>query len=127
MPIWFWAILALILVVDGGVIATMVHRQLAKQGLSFTKLRAVSKLVHERAGEYLRANYSGHLDDLPQALGGFLPLAGDIARSNGCDLTPHSIELMVKTSVVTHRIATRPQVEAAMAQAQHPTSEQRAA
>ena len=127
MPIWFWGILALILVVDAGVIATMVRRQLAKQGLSFTKLRAVSKLVHERAGEFMRANYSGHLDDLPQALGSFLPLADDLARSNGCNLTPHTIELMVKTSVVTHRIATRPQVEAAMAKVEHPAPEQRAA
>jgi len=114
MPVWFWSIIAAILVVDGVVLSSAVRRRLAKQGLDFTKLRAVSKLVHERVGDYMRANYGGNLDQLPQALSGLLPIADDVARSNGCTLDRHTLELLVKTSVASHRFATRAQVEAAL-------------
>ena len=114
MPNWFWSIIAAFLVVDVVVLSVSVRRRLAQQGLDFTKLRAVSKLVHLRVGDYMRANYSGNPDQLPQALSGLLPIADEIARGSGCKLDSHTLELMVKTSIVSHRLATRPEVEAAL-------------
>jgi hypothetical protein len=107
-------VLALFVAIDVLAVLMVVRRKFAQSGVDFTKVAVASRLVHQRVGDYMRANYGGHPEQLPTVLRDLLPIAAEVARSVAPIFDDHIVELMVKTSIATHHFATRAEVEAAL-------------
>ena len=113
MPGWFWAGIVFMVAMDVVVLTWIFRRKMRESGLDLGQLRDVSKLVNERAGEYLRANWSGNTDELPTALHGLMPIVAGIARDQGQTLDDRTLELLVKASLAGQRLATRAELDRA--------------
>ena len=113
MPSWFWAGIVFMVAMDVMVLTWIFRRKMRGSGLDLGKLREVSKVASERAGEYLRTNWSGNTDELPHALRGLMPIMADLARTHGHALDDHTLELLVKTSLAGQRLATRAELDRA--------------
>jgi len=113
MPGWFWAGIVFMVAMDAIVLTWIFRRKMRAGGLDLSRLRGVSKLVNERAGEYLRSNWSGNTDELPHALRGLMPIITEIAHVDGEALDDRTIELLVKTSLAGQRLATRAELDRA--------------
>lgn len=113
MPGWFWAGIVFMVAMDVVVLTWIFRRKMRESGLDLGQLRDVSKLVNERAGEYLRANWSGNTDELPNALRGLMPVVAGIARDQGQTLDDRTLELLVKASLAGQRLATRAELDRA--------------
>jgi len=98
-----------------GVLLRMVNvRMRVKMNVTINDLRDLSRSVHERVGEYMRANYSGDPAQLEGALRGLLPHVREIVRGQGKTLDDDVLRALLVASIAAHRAATRHQVEAAL-------------
>lgn len=113
MPGWFWAGIVFMVATDVVVLTWIFRRKMRESGLDLGRLRDVSKTVNERAGEYLRANWSGNTDELPNALRGLMPIVATIVREHGQALDDRTLELLVKASISGQRLATRAELDRA--------------
>ena len=110
---WFWAGIVFMVSIDVVVLTWIFRRKIRESGLDLGKLKGVSKTVNERAGEYLRANWSGNTDELPNALRGLMPIVDGIVREQGQMLDDRTLELLVKASLAGQRLATRAELDRA--------------
>ena len=113
MPGWFWVGIVFMVSIDVVVLTWIFRRKMRESGLDLGKLKDVSKTVNERAGEYLRANWSGNTDELPNALRGLMPIVDGIVREQGQILDDRTLELLVKASLAGQRLATRAELDRA--------------
>ena len=118
MPEWLWIAVVAMFVVDAVVLMLVIRQRAKSAGFDLAKLHEMSKLVHERIGEHLRANYSGNVDDLPRALRGLMPVVEQTLRGHGQQWDDTTLRQLVTMSVAGHRFATRKQVEDAMTELQ---------
>jgi hypothetical protein len=114
MPEWLWMAVVAMFVVDAVVLVLVMKQRAQRTGFDLGKLHEMSKLVHDRIGEHLRANYSGNVDDLPRALRGLMPVVEQTLRGHGQQWDDATVRQLVTMSVAGHRFATRKQVEQAM-------------
>ena len=110
---WFWVGIVFMVSIDVVVLTWIFRRKIRESGLDLGKLKDVSKTVNERAGEYLRANWSGNTDELPNALRGLMPIVDGIVREQGQMLDDRTLELLVKASLAGQRLATRAELDRA--------------
>jgi len=115
MPEWLWLAVVAMFVVDAVVLVLVIRQRAKRAGFDLAKMHEMSKLVHERIGEHLRANYSGNVDDLPRALSGLMPVVEQTLHGHGQQWDDTTLRQLVTLSVTGHRFATRKQVESAMA------------
>jgi hypothetical protein len=113
MPGWFWVGIVFMVAMDVVVLTWIFRRKMRESGLDLGQLREVSKRVNERAGDYLRANWSGNTDELPTALRGLMPIVAGVARDQGKALDDRTLELLVKASLAGQRLATRAELDRA--------------
>ena len=116
MPQWMWFVIAAFLVADIAVITFIVKKKMRQAGLSFGQIQSISKQVHERVSEYMRANYSGSRAQLPAALRGAMNAAAEVAARENVPLDPDMIKALVKSAVANQRIATYTEIERALEQ-----------
>ena len=120
MSIGLWIAIGLFVVLDVVVTILVVRRVragiLKVSGLDLSKIGPVTVAFHERIGNYMQANYSGDLGQLPDALRGLLPVLRDVAREQGLPLDDDLIKVALTASVTKHRIASAGQVREALAQ-----------
>jgi hypothetical protein len=83
-------------------------------GISFADVREVSRDVHDRVGEYMRANYGGDVSQLAHAMRGLLPHVREIIHQHGKQLDDDVLRALLVTSIAAHRIATRTEAETAL-------------
>lgn len=109
----FWAGTLFMLGMNIFVLTWVLRRKLLGSGIDLERLKEVSMLVSERAGEYLRANWSGNTDELPNALRGLLPIIAGIVRDHGQTVDDRTLEHLVKVSIASQRLATRTELDRA--------------
>ena len=113
MPSWFALfILADVIIIAAIVLLVVSGRLKLKAGLTvenggadFPALLAFTREKHPRIGEYLRANWSGAPEQLPQVLESLL---GDLerdAQSRGLAVDREMLTSILAGSVRAHRIA----------------------
>jgi hypothetical protein len=64
----------------------------------------------------MRVNYSGHAEQLPSALRGLIPMVEEFVRERDVTLDRDGIDLVIVTSLVAHKITTRPEAERTLRQ-----------
>lgn len=109
----FWAGTLFMLGMNIFVLTWIFRRKLLGSGIDLGRLKEVSMLVSERASEYLRANWSGNTDELPNALRGLMPIVAGIVREHGQTVDDRTLELLVKSSIASQRLATRAELDRA--------------
>ncbi len=109
----FWAGTLIMLGTNIFVLTWIFRRKLMASGIDLGRLKEVSMLVSERAGEYLRANWSGNTDELPNALRGLMPIVAGIVSASGHTLDDRTLEQLLKISIAGQRLATRAELDRA--------------
>jgi len=109
MPSWVWPALAAFIALDL-VVTTLILRKVAARGVrlggvDFSRLRPLADAMHERVGSYLRANYSGQSEQLPQVLDALLPELRAIAREQGMEVDDDTLRAALVVSVSSHGLA----------------------
>jgi len=127
VPDWIWFAIALVVIVDVVVIALVLRQRLRNSGVDFARLAQLTKLIHEAVGEHMRANYSGNVAQLGSALESLMPVVETVVRNGGHKLDDDTLRLLVVTSVTSHRIAARADVQRAMEQVPRRSALDRAA
>lgn len=118
-------LLVVLLVLALGIIGWLVVRalrggvrlELVIGGMDARKLPAFTREVHEEAGRYLQANYSGDPGHLPHALQGLMNMVRDRARHEGIAVDDTILKKLVEISVIKQRIAKPDQVRTALERA----------
>jgi hypothetical protein len=114
MPAWLVPLIVLDLIVTAAVVIWIVRRRAAGLGgkptalvpgmPDFAALKAFANASHPRIGEYVRANWSGIPDDLPQVLTRLLDVLEGDAKSHGLTLDRGVLKQLVESSLRTHRV-----------------------
>ena len=78
--------------------------KLGQDGVSFPALMSLTKDSHPRIGEYLRANWSGAPEHLPQVLESLLGELERDARQRGMTVDRDTLKTMLASSVRSHRL-----------------------
>ena len=98
-------IFAFALLIDIAIMALVVKFVLAKKGVlqmlsaGLEKLRPLAEESRQLCSNYLRANYSGNPDDLPQVLEQLLTQLDEKARAIGLTLDRPALKLVLAQSV----------------------------
>ena len=109
----FWMVIAGLIVIDMIVVAFVIRKRLANSPLR--KLRELSP-VEERIADFMRANYSGDPEQLPDAMRGMVPLVEEFARERNIALDRYMIEAMIATCLVMHKLAPHAAVDKALSE-----------
>jgi hypothetical protein len=114
-----WMFIAIFVATDL-IIVTLVLRRMAPvlQLLQLTGGANRSQLLkqaHDLVGEYLRANYSGDVAQLPTALSGLMAKLRDLLRSQGVEVDPATLRGLVEIAAAKQRIATLREIREALA------------
>jgi hypothetical protein len=116
-----WIVLFVIVDV---VVMVLVLRQVLRSrgigalGVSGVDLGALGRFataLHQEAGRYLQANYSGDPAQLPQALRGLTEIARARATEQGLALDDEVLRKLVEVSATRHKVAKPAEVRAALA------------
>ena len=110
----FWIFMVGLIVVDAIVLSFVLRRKLARMG-GAGKISAFTA-VHQRIADYMRVNYSGRPEQLPEVLRGLIPVVEEFAREKELTLDHDTIDVILITSVTAHRLAPRADVERALCQ-----------
>lgn len=118
MPSWFWPAFAAFIVIDV-VITALILRRVAAGGLrlggvDFARLRPLSDAMHQRVGSYLRANYNGQPDHLPQVLDTLLPELRTMLREQGLEVDDDTLKAALVVSAATHGLVNPRQLREAL-------------
>ena len=119
MPSWFWPAFAAFVVFDI-VVTALILRKVAAGGLrlggiDFARLRPLSAAMNERVGSYLRANYSGETDQLPQVLDALLPELRALAREKGIEVDDDTLRAALVVSASSQGLANPRELREALA------------
>jgi hypothetical protein len=114
-----WMFLAIFLVTDLILVTLVLRRmspvlQLLQQAGGANRSQLL-KSAHDLVGEYLRANYSGDLAQLPGVLNGLMSKLRDLLRSQGVELDPATLKALVEIAAAKQRVATLQQIREALA------------
>jgi hypothetical protein len=119
VPSWFWpALVAFVvfdLVVTALVLRKVAPRSLRVGGIDFARLRPLSDAMHERVGSYLRANYSGRPEQLPEVIDALLPELRALAREQDVDIDDETLKAALVVSVSSHGLANPREMREALA------------
>jgi hypothetical protein len=85
-------------------------------GVNFHELMEFSKDKHARIGEYLRANWSGAPEQLPQVLETLLSEMEHDAQARGMTVSRDLLKSILASSVRQHHLAKGKDLEQAMKQ-----------
>src|SRR5262245_27271558 len=92
-----------------------VELNLQRSGVDLRSLLAFTKERHDRIGEYMRANWSGTAEHLPQVLRSLLEELERDVRARGLAIDRESLKSMMAASIRAHRIGPAKELGEAMA------------
>ena len=114
-------IIVIAVVLDIAVTAAILWLFLARRktggpllGTSWSELKRFADDSHTMVGEYLRANYSGHPEQLPTLLESLLARLEDQAKTQGLALDRDTLRALLQRSIETHRLAKGRELEMAL-------------
>ena len=114
-------ILVLAVVLDIVVTAAILWLFLARRktggpllGTSWSELKQFADASHTMVGEYLRANYNGQPEQLPEVLESLLARLEEQARTQGLALDRETLRWLLQRSVEAHRLTKARELEVAL-------------
>ena len=116
----FWMVILGLIVLDGIVLAFVLRQKFGRRGGGGQNSIDLTP-IHQRIADHVRANHGGHPEQLCGALRGVIPIVEEFARERDLALDDAAIELIVVTSLVGHKIATRAEAEHALHQLREDT------
>jgi hypothetical protein len=84
-------------------------------GMSLGELKRFADSSHALVGEYMRANYSGNPEQLPEVLASLMTRLEDQAKAQGLTLDRDVLRALLQRSAESHRLAKPREVQAALA------------
>lgn len=121
MPDWLILVIVLDAVITAIVIFWIVRRKGALGGMlgktvaEFRALAAFTNERHARIGEYMRANWSGAPEQLPQVLQALLDELEREARGQNLTIDREALKTLLSRSLQMHQIGPGPEVRKAIA------------
>jgi hypothetical protein len=114
-----WMFLAIFLVTDLIIVTLVLRRmspvlQLLQQAGDANRSQLL-KTAHDLVREYLQANYSGDVAQLPGVLSGLMSKLRDLLRNQGVELDPATLKALVEIAAAKQRVATLQQIREALA------------
>lgn len=126
MPRWMGLLIVIMLVVDVGVLFLILRRRsrpaLGQAAVDFARIHQLTRASEERIVGHFEASYGGRPEQLPEALGGAIEIARQIARDQLVPLDEEGLRLVVTATVTARKFASRAEVAkafAALAPASH--------
>jgi len=110
VPGWLAPLILLDLMVTAAVLWWVFRRRAGLSGKSYVagidvgRLGEFTKAVHPRIGDYVRANWSGVPEQLPEVLRSLLDEIGREARSRGLGIDRDTLKLVLARSLAMHGI-----------------------
>ena len=125
MKLWMVLIIVVDLIIGLAIIAFVLRRrreqmQMPGQPPALGLIAGMKEMAnfvnerHARIGEYLRANWSGTPDQLPQVLGSLLAELERDALARGVTMNRELLKTLIATSLRYHKIGRGSEVEKAL-------------